>query len=122
MRKGVGRWMLVGLLLALGVTWTGGSVGWADELEVEGLPEEPAAYKAKVEGIIAKVDQVINKLKGDKEKFPLVADLMMTRDNVMREIYKVQNKPDGSKWGSEMRESVDAMLHLLALQYEKATS
>ncbi|GKS59437.1 hypothetical protein YTPLAS18_29640 [Nitrospira sp.] len=122
MRKGVGRWMLVGLLLALGVAWTGASVSWADELEVEGLPEEPAAYKAKVEGILAKVDQVINKLKGDKEKFAVVADLMMTRDNVMREIYKVQNKPDGSKWGPEMRESVDAMLQLLALQYEKATS
>ena len=122
MRKGVGRWMLVGLLLALGVAWMGTSVSWADELEVEGLPEEPAAYKAKVDGIIAKVDQVINKLKGDKEKFALVSDLMMTRDNVVREIYKVQNKPDGSKWGAEMRESVDLMLQLLAVQYEKATS
>jgi hypothetical protein len=52
----------------------------------------------------------------------VVADLMMTRDNVAREIYKVQNKPDGSKWGAEMRESVDDMLKLLAVQYEKATS
>ena len=122
MRMGVGRWMLAGLLLALGVAWTGTSVSWADEIEVEGLPEEPAAYKAKVDGIIAKVDKVIDKLKGDKEKFALVSDLMMTRDNVMREIYKVQNKPDGSKWGAEMRESVDLMLQLLAVQFEKATS
>ena len=122
MRKGVGRWVMAGVLAAAAFAWMGPSLSWADELNVEGLPKEPAAYKAKVDEIIAKVDQLIGKLKGDQSKFALVSDLMMTRDNVVREVYKVQNKPDGSKWGKEMRDSVDEMLKLLATQYEKASS
>ncbi len=120
MRNGVTKWALVGLFMAaflgMGVT-----ASWADSLNVEGLPKDAAAYKSKVDEIIAKVDQLIGKIKGDASKFAVVSDLMMTRDNVMRELYKVQNKPDGSKWGAEMRDSVDDMLKLLATQYEKAS-
>lgn len=109
-------------MFAVGLMWMGTPVTWADSLTVDGLPKDPAAYKAKVDEIVGKVDQLIGKIKGDPTKFALASDLMMTRDNVMREIYKVQNKPDGSKWGAEMRESVDDMLKLLAVQYEKAGS
>jgi hypothetical protein len=102
--------------------WMGAAVSWADSLNIDGLPKDPAAYKSKVDEILAKVDQVIGKMKGDQKNFAIVADLIMTRDNVAREISKVQSKPEGSKWGPEMRESVDDMLKLLAVQYEKATS
>ncbi len=121
MRNGVAKWAVVAVFMAA-VVGMGPVVSWADSLNVEGLPKDPAAYKAKVDEIIGKVDQVIGKLKGDQSKFAIVSDLMQTRDNVVREIFKVQNKPDGSKWGAEMRESVDDMLKLLATQYEKATS
>jgi hypothetical protein len=109
-------------VLVASAVWMGATISWADSLNVEGLPKDPAAYKTKVDEILAKVDQVIGKMKGDQKNFAVVADLMMTRDNVMREISKVQSKPEGSKWGPEMRESVDDMLKLLAVQYEKATS
>ncbi|MFO0774509.1 MAG: hypothetical protein U0172_07595 [Nitrospiraceae bacterium] len=121
MRTGVAKWAMAGLL-SLAVMGVGMSASWADSLTVEGLPKDAAAYKGKVDEIIAKVDQAIGKIKGDASKFAVVSDLMMTRDNVMRELYKVQNKPEGSKWGAEMRQSVDQMLQLLATQYEKATS
>lgn len=112
--------------------WVGGSVGQpgvlgialaAEELKVEGLPKDPKAFRAQVDQILKKVDGLIEKMKGN-QKVPtaVVLDLIQTRDNVTREIYKVENKPDGSKWGAQdMRESVDAMLKLLKAQYEKAT-
>ncbi|CAI4033204.1 hypothetical protein DNFV4_03638 [Nitrospira tepida] len=121
-KRMVGQAGMVLAVVMAATVWMGATVSWADSINVEGLPKEPAAYKAKVDEILAKVDQVIGKLKGDQKNFAVVADLMMTRDNVAREIYKVQNKPEGSKWGAEMRESVDDMLKLLAVQYEKATS
>lgn len=120
MRNAVAKWAMAGAL-TMSVLGMGVSASWADSLNVEGLPKDVAAYKGKVDEIIAKVDQLIGKLKGDQSKFATVSDLMMTRDNVMRELYKVQNKPEGSKWGAEMRDSVDDMLKLLATQYEKAS-
>lgn len=94
----------------------------AESLNVEGLPKDPKAYRAQVDQILKKVDGLIEKMKGNEKALPVVLDLQQTRDNVLREIYKVENKPDGSKWGvQEMRESVDAMLKLLKAQYEKAT-
>lgn len=122
MRKSLTMRALQVFVMAGSLLWMGTSATWADSITVDGLPKDPAAYKAKVDEIIGKVDQLIGKIKGDAKKFALVSDLMMTRDNVMREVYKVQNKPDGSKWGAEMRDSVDDMLKLLAVQYEKAGS
>jgi len=110
--------------------WVGGSIEQpgvpgialaAEELIVEGLPKDPKAYRAQVDQILKKVDGLIEKMKGNEKALPVVLDLQQTRDNVLREIYKVENKPDGSKWGAqEMRESVDAMLKLLKDQYDKA--
>ncbi len=122
MRKALKRLAFQGAVVVGGLLWLSTAVTWADSITVDGLPKDPAAYKTKVDEIVGKVDQLIGKIKGDPKKFALVSDLMMTRDNVMREIFKVQNKPDGSKWGAEMRESVDDMLKLLAVQYEKAGS
>ncbi|MGH7205887.1 MAG: hypothetical protein ACREI2_06725 [Nitrospiraceae bacterium] len=123
---------LVLAMLGFFQVWLGGSVGQpgvpgialaAESLNVEGLPKDPKAYRAQVDQILKKVDGLIEKLKGS-QKVPtaVVLDLIQTRDNVTREIFKVENKPDGSKWSAQdMRESVDAMLRLLKAQYEKAT-
>lgn len=95
---------------------------WAeDTLDVENIPDDPKALRVKVEKTVGKVDGLINKLKSDPEKAHLVMDLQMTRDNLMRELPKVESGPNGSKWlASDMKESVTSMMKLLALQYEKA--
>ena len=131
-RMGVRTLILVFATFGFSQVWLGGSVGQpgeaeialaAESLNVEGLPKDPKAYRAQVDQILKKVDGLIEKLKGN-QKIPtaVVLDLIQTRDNVTREIFKVENNPDGSKWGAQdMRESVDAMLKLLKAQYEKAT-
>ena len=94
----------------------------AEALNVEGLPKEPKAFRLQVEQILGKVDSLVTKLKGNAQALPAVLDLMQTRDNVMREILKVEATPDGSKWTlAEGRASVEAMLKLLQVQYEKAS-
>ena len=131
-RIGVRTLIVVWATLGFFQVWLGGSVGQpgeaeialaAESLNVEGLPKDPKAYRAQVDQILKKVDGLIEKLKGN-QKIPtaVVLDLIQTRDNVPRELFKVENKPDGSKWSAQdMRESVDAMLRLLKAQYEKAT-
>jgi hypothetical protein len=65
------------------------------------------------------VDALIGKLNG-KGASPALLDLIQTRDNVLRELPKVESAPDGAKWtAKDARESVDAMLRLLKQQYEK---
>jgi hypothetical protein len=113
--------------------WLGGLVGLkgqpgaparalaADSLNVGGLPKDPKAYRDQVDQILKKVDVVIGKLKGNESAKALVLDLEQTRDNILREIPKIEAAPGDAKWSSqEMRESVDAMLKLLKDQYEKA--
>lgn len=109
------------LVAAAVIGWLSVGAAFADELKVENLPADPKAFRVQVDQIIRKVDGLIDKLK-DKGFSPALLDLMQTRDNIMREIYKVENAPDGSKWMSkEARASVDAMLRLLKEQYEKAS-
>lgn len=130
-RMGVRTLIVVLATLGFFQVWLDGSVVQpgvpgialaAESLNVEGLPKDPKAYRAQVDQILKKVDGLIEKMKWNEKALPVVLDLQQTRDNVLREIYKVENKPDGSKWGAqEMRESVDAMLKLLKAQYEKAT-
>ncbi|WP_447972224.1 hypothetical protein [Nitrospira sp. Kam-Ns4a] len=92
----------------------------ADTLTIEGLPKDPKAYRAQVDQILKKADALIEKLKEKPNPPPIVLDLIQTRDNILREIFKVENKPEGSKWfDQEMRDSVDAMLRLLKQQYDK---
>jgi hypothetical protein len=129
-RKTIRRLVPVFALLGWWYIWLGGSVEhpgvpWealaAEELKIEGLPKDPKAFRTQLEQIIAKVDSLIGKLKGNAEALPMVLDLMQTRDNVMRELLKMEVTPDGSKWTlPEGRASVEAMLKLLKAQYDKA--
>lgn len=111
--------------------WLGGQSGQpgdfdiaraAETLNIEGLPKDPKAYRAQVDQILKKVDGLIDKLKGKQNALPVVLDLIQTRDDILREIPKVEHTPDGSKWTlQEGRDSVDAKLKLLKVQYEKAS-
>ncbi len=114
-------------ILSLWFAGTPASMGGADlalaaeELKVEGLPGDAKGFRAQIEQIIGKVDRLIEKLKGNSNASTLVLDLIQTRDNVLRELPKVENQPAGSKWTEkEARESVDWMLRLLKVQYDKA--
>ncbi len=122
--------VVAAVLAGLG-TWLGSPLGqWggfgsaaAEELNVENLPKDAKAYRAQVDQIIAKVDALIGKNKDNTKALAAVLDLMQTRDNVLREIYKIENQPEGSKWTAEqMRNSVDAMLKLLKNHYEKVAA
>jgi hypothetical protein len=114
--KGCRQWFMIAV--AIGTLSVGAAV--ADELKVENLPADPKGYRTHVEQIISKVDALIGKLKNQGPS-PALQDLIQTRDNILREVPKVENAPDGAKWTSkEARESVDAMLRLLKQQYEKA--
>jgi hypothetical protein len=123
--------LVVGTLGCLAV-WFGGAVPQmevpgialaADSLNVEGLPKDPKAFRAQVDQILSKATSLIDKLKGNEKALPAVLDLMQTRDNVLREIPKMESTPDGSKWTlDEGRASVEAMLKLLRDQYDKAAT
>ena len=95
----------------------------AEELKVEGLPIDAKGFRAQIEQILSKVDRLIEKLKGNPNASTMVLDLIQTRDNVLRELPKVETQPAGSKWTEkEARESVDWMLRLLKAQYDKAAT
>ena len=115
--------MAVGMCMPLGM-WEPPTVALAaDTLNVDNLPNEPGQLKAQVEKIVAKVDGLVGKLKGNPAAQALVLDLMQTRDNLMRELPKVDSSPGDAKWkAKEMRHSVENMLRLLKDQYEKAAA
>jgi len=93
----------------------------ADGLKLEGLSNDPKQFRAQVDQALAKVAGLIEKLKSNPNARPIVLDLMQTRDNVLRELPKIEAAPGDAKWTSqEMRDSVKAMLMLLKDQYDKA--
>lgn len=95
----------------------------AESLNIEGLPKDARAYRAQVDQILRKVDGLIDKLKENESARALILDLEQTRDNILREIPKMEIAPGDAKWGSqEMRDSVQQMLKLLKDQYEKAVA
>ncbi|WP_447978972.1 hypothetical protein [Candidatus Nitrospira bockiana] len=95
----------------------------ADSLKVDGLPNDPRQFRTSVEALIGQVDKLVAKLKASPEAQALVLDLIQTRDNVLREIAKLEGTPGDAKWNpKEMRESVEAMLKLMKAQYEKAAT
>jgi hypothetical protein len=126
--QGVVTLAAFGVLLFWLVSTTAGMGGAApalaaEELKVEGLPSDARGFRAQIEQIISKVDRLIEKLKGNPNTSIMVLDLIQTRDNMLRELPKVENRPDGSKWTEkEARESVNWMLRLLKVQYDKAAS
>lgn len=98
-----------------------GVVFAADELKVDGLPNDPKQFRAQVDQILTKVDSLIKKLKANPNVQAMVLDLMQTRDDILREISKIESAPGDAKWTSrEMRDSVQAKLKLLKEQYDKA--
>jgi hypothetical protein len=95
----------------------------AEEWTVDNLAHNPKLFRGQVEQIISRVDRLIDTLKGNPGASTMVLDLIQTRDNVLRELPKVDNQPAGSKWSEkEARESVEWMLRLLKAQYDKAAS
>jgi hypothetical protein len=122
--------LVVGIVSGSLVLWVGdmpgqggmsGVVFAADGLKVEGLPNDPKQFRAQVDQILTKVDSLIKKLKANPKVQAVVLDLMQTRDNVLREISKIDSAPGDAKWtAQEMRDSVQAMLKLLKEQYDKA--
>jgi hypothetical protein len=93
----------------------------ADAVKIDGLSNDPRQFRIQVDQIIAKTDALIQRLKGNSSAQAIVLDLMQTRDNVLREISKIEASPGDAKWTvKEMRDSVQAMLKLLKDQYEKA--
>jgi hypothetical protein len=130
-RKGLWKSALLMMVFGCCAVWLIGLAGQpgnlelalaADALTVDGLPKDPKPYRTQVDQILNKVDGLIDKLKGNQNAQPVVLDLIQTRDNVLREIPKVESTPDGSKWSlQEGRASVDAMLKLLKDQYDKAS-
>lgn len=95
----------------------------ADELKVEGLPQEPEAYKQQVDRIVDRVDALIDKMKTEKSGDSALLELIQARDNVKEEALKVVYHPEEAKWTTdEARESTDAMLKFMKAQYEKASA
>lgn len=92
----------------------------AESFNVDNLPKDAKEFRRSVDQIIKRVDGLLNKLKDKPDALTALMDLMQTRDNILREIEKLDSK-DGSKWtAGEARESVELMLKLLKAQYEKA--
>lgn len=121
--------LAVGMFLGCLAAWpepsrqhpVSGLVFAAESLKLEGLAKDPKQFRTQVDQILAKVDGMIEKLKQDPKALALVLDLMQTRDNILREIPKIDAAPGDAKWtAQEMRESVQAMLMLLKEQYDKA--
>jgi hypothetical protein len=93
----------------------------ADSLNIEGLPGDPRQFRSQVGQILTKADSLIKKLKANPSTQTIALDLMQTRDNILREIVKMEGAPGDAKWtAQEMKESVQAMLKLLKEQYDKA--
>lgn len=113
------KMQLMGLAMLVFIA-IGTAVASADELNVQNLPKDPAGYRDAIQKLIAKVDALLEKQKGNKQMEAAVQDLLQTRDNIFRELPKVEKAPDGAKWSPEEgRNSVDKMLLDLKLRYDK---
>ena len=131
MRRSLLRTVLVMTAVGLAV-WLGGLAGMpgsvgssaalaAESLNVEGLPENPTAYRQSVRQILDRTDRLIDQLKEDPSKEVVALELIQARDNVYQEAYKVDHFPEGAAWtAEEARANTDAMLKNLKAEYEKA--
>lgn len=94
----------------------------ADSLAVDGLPSDTRQFRAQVEKILSKVDALIEQLRDRPNSQAIILDLLQTRDDILREVPKMDSAPGDAKWSQkEMRESVQDKLRLLKVQYDKAT-
>jgi hypothetical protein len=93
----------------------------ADTLKLDGLPDDPRQFRAAVDQVIKKVDTLIEQLRAKPGGQAIVLDLLQTRDDILRELPKIDGAPGDAKWTQkEMRESVQDKLRLLKGQYDKA--
>lgn len=112
------------LLLAMGVSILVcglGAIAFAVEaLKIDGLSHDPRQFRVQVEQLVTKTDGLIAKLRGNPEFQALVLDLLQTRDDILRELPKIDSAPGEAKWtGKEMMESVQSKLNLLKQLYDK---
>ena len=124
------RIVLLGLLgagdivLGLGdlVVSHGMSVAFAaDVLKIDSLSTDSKQFRTQVDQLISKADSLIAKLKVNPNNQAVVLDLLQTRDDILREIPKIDSAPGDAKWtAQEMRDSVLSKLKLLKEQYDKA--
>lgn len=92
------------------------------EIDLDGLSDNPKQFRAQVEQLVASADAMMTKLQNKTEHEALVLDLQQTRDDILRELPKVESKPGEAQWTTEeMVESVKSKLRLLKDQYEKAS-
>jgi len=98
-------------------------LAYAAELNVDNLPGDPKAFRAQVDQIVGRVSSIIEKAKDSKGTDPALLDLIQTRDNILREVPKVEHTPDGAKWtAKEAQASVQSMLKLLKTQLDKVST
>jgi hypothetical protein len=94
----------------------------ADAMKIDGLSNDPKQFRAQVEQLINKTDALIAKLKTNPAFQTAVLDLLQTRDDILRELPKIDSVPGEAKWTpKEMRESVESKLKLLKDQYDRAS-
>lgn len=94
----------------------------ADVLKIDSLSNDPKQFRAQVQQLLGRTDILIAKLKDNPALQPVVLDLLQTRDDILRELPKIDAAPGDAKWtAEEMEESVRAKLKLLKEQYDKAS-
>ncbi len=117
---GVG-WILLWNVDFSGVRPRPGLATAAESLAVDSLPNDVRQFRAQVEKIITKVDALIEQLRDRPNSRVIILDLLQTRDDILREVPKMDSAPGDAKWNQkEMRESVQDKLRLLKGQYDKA--
>ena len=113
--------LMAGLGDIYGSRGTSGIALAADVLKIDGLSNDAKQFRTQVEQLVNKTDALITKLKADPAQQAVVLDLMQTRDDILRELPKIDSAPGDAKWtAKDMRESVESKLKLLKNQYDKA--
>lgn len=104
-----------------GVRGTSGNALAAEVLKIDGLSSDPKQFRIQVDQLISKTDTLIAKLRANPNNQAIILDLLQTRDDILREIPKIDYAPGDAKWTArEMIESVQSKLKLLKDQYDKA--
>jgi hypothetical protein len=116
--------MLLSLVrgLIIPVYAVGGIAYAAETLKIDGMSDDPKQFHVQVEQLLTKTDSLIAKLRGNPTNQAMVLDLLQTRDDILRELPKIDSAPGDAKWtADEMLRSVKSKLKLLKDQYDKAS-
>lgn len=117
------RMMLpVAIIMGVLVCGFGARAFSAEALKIEGLSHDPKQFRVQVEQLVSKTDNLVAKLKANPNNQAIVLDLLQTRDDILRELPKIDSAPGDARWTSkEMIESVQSKLNLLKQLYDKAS-